>query len=169
MISTSLRWSLIGLLLLTIRVVHGEGGCPAGFQPSGAAPSPQNPVACRPIQNYDRQQTQRPPPPQWVTRWGAIAADSAKGILGTASSMADGPLAESTATADCRSKGGSNCTLQLSYGNQCAVVVVGDLGYNATQGITLDLAKQEGLRVCNQSDSHCHVYYSDCSLPQRIQ
>ena len=172
MLPITLRWLSAGLLLLAADIAHAENGCPPGLIPASGT----NINSCVPIPpGYYNNQQQAPlqspiqPPPRWIDHWGAIAADSAKGILGTATTMISKSIAENAALADCHSKGGAACTVQLSYGNQCAVVVVGDQGYNATQGATLESAKQAGMKVCNEADSHCHVYYSDCSLPVRIQ
>ena len=171
MVSITLRWLSAGLLLLAADITHAENGCPPGLIPASGT----NINSCVPIPPgyYNNQQQVQPQPPmqpqRWADQWGAIAADSANGILGTATSMTSRSIAENAAYADCKSKGGEACTIQLSYGNQCAVVVVGDQGYNATQGATSESAKQAGMKVCNEADSHCHVYYSDCSLPVRIQ
>lgn len=164
------QWSLIVILILLHGVLHAEGRCPPGYHPIGATSGQGGPQGCAPIPGYNdgQQEQQNPSPTVWKDRWGAIAADSPKGILGTATNRFDRNSAESAAIADCQSKQGSSCLVQLSYRNQCAVVVVGDEGYNATKGTTLLQAKFAGLKVCSDADSHCSVYYSDCSLPIQI-
>ena len=171
MIPTSLRWLLIALLLLTALVVHAENGCPAGLQPTGLPPSPQDPVACRPIENYEQQQqAPRPPPPRWIPLSGAIALDSEKGIFGTVGSMDNRAIAESTATMDCRGNGGSNCEIVRSYTNACAAIVTGDEWYVVTVDATLNEAVQSGMDTCTKDNVHgCHVYYSECSLAIDVQ
>ena len=171
MISISFRWLLIVLLLLMAGAVHGEGGCPPGFQPSGAAPSPQAPVACRPIQNYEyQQQAPRPPPPRWIHISGAIALDSEKGIFGTVGSMDNQAIAESTAIMDCRGNGGSNCEIIRSYTDACAAIVTGYGWYAVTIDATSNEAIQSGMDMCaNDKIRGCHVYYSECSLAIDVQ
>ena len=71
---------------------------------------------------------------------------------------------------DCQSKGGGNCKIDIAYDNQCAVVVVGNGGYNVPIAETLDKATEIGMKTCRSAGrSNCHVYYSDCSLPVRIR
>src|SRR6185312_17477128 len=120
-------WMLLGLLILATSATHAEGGCPAGFQPSGVAPNQQNPVGCRPIPGYDEQYARPQPPPQWQPRWGAIATDGSGGSFGASTNMWSQQSAENEALADCRAKKGSiTCSVDLSYGNGCAAMVVGD-------------------------------------------
>jgi Domain of unknown function (DUF4189) len=172
---TTLRWLLLGLLLLTAGAIHAEGNCPPGYYPIGASPGQAGPQGCAPIPGYNNNQQQGqpqmspPPPQQWEDHWGAIATYGPTGVLGTSTNLPDQGQAEQSALADCQSKGGPTCKIQLSYRNQCAVVVVGDKGYNATPGATMDLARQAGLKVCSDADTNCHVYYSACSLPVRTQ
>ncbi|WP_179235914.1 MULTISPECIES: DUF4189 domain-containing protein [Burkholderia] len=101
---------------------------------------------------------------------GACDRHTPKGILGASKDQPDRALAEVAALRDCRLKGGTDCTLQISYGNGCVAMVVGDRAMNMNSGITDDDAAQKGLEMCRAAgDSNCRVYYSACSLPQRIQ
>lgn len=164
--------SLLGLLLLN-GAVYAEGGCPSGMIPySGTDLN-----SCGPIPpGYYGNQKQNPikaqqyPPPQWVTRWGAIATYEPDGSLGTATNMSSQSQAEQAALADCQSKHESACKVQLSYFNQCAAMVISDKGYNTGSAATVDQAVQAGMRICRDSgDPNCRVYYSACSLPVQIQ
>jgi hypothetical protein len=158
-------WPLCALLVLICSVAHAEGECPPGMfptNPSGA----QGPVGCAPIPGYNaqqqaQQQQQASPPPQWATRWGAIATDSPKGVLGAVVNVS---------MADCKAKGGTKCKVDIAYDNECAAVVVGDGGYNVGSDATTDKASQLGMNVCTKAGrTNCHVYYSACSLPVRIR
>jgi len=172
MTSTIPRYLLLAMLFLVVSAVHAEGGCPPGFEPSGVAPSPQDPVACRPIPSYNQQQTQQqaPPPPSWISQWGAVATDAIKGSLGTATNLPSKNSAEQVALADCQSNGGLQCKINVSYDNECAVLVVGATGYNVSANVTLDKAIQHAMKVCGaDGDKTCQVYYSACSLPVQIQ
>jgi hypothetical protein len=108
-------------------------------------------------------------PPKWETRWGAIATDAEHAKLGVVIAASNKRMAELGALEDCKNKGGSNCKLQLSYYNQCAAMVVGDRVMNTGSAATLEEAKQMGLSECQKDDSNCRVYYSGCSLPERVQ
>jgi hypothetical protein len=47
---------------------------------------------------------------------------------------------------------------------------VGDKFFNASSAATIEEATQSGMKVCTANgNANCHVYYSACSLPVRIQ
>jgi hypothetical protein len=165
------------VLLLAATVVHaqnqGVGGCPPGEIPySGTDLS-----SCGPIPNgynsqpSQQQQPQAPhtPPQVWADYWGAISTDTPKGLLGASAHASSQANAEQAAVADCRSKGGTQCTLQVSFRNGCGAMVIGDKVFNVNSASTLDGAIQKGMALCTKASSNCHVYYSTCSLPSRIQ
>ncbi|WP_395117693.1 DUF4189 domain-containing protein [Rhodanobacter sp. FW102-FHT14D06] len=165
-------WPLLALLMLVTGFVHAEGVCPPGMFPTNP-PGTQGPVGCAPMPGYNNNQQQRqfrPPPPQWETRWGAIATYEQNGSLGTATDMPSQSSAENLALASCQAKHGSICKIQLSYSNGCAAMMVGNRVYNTNAGITVDDAIEKGLKMCaDAKDAQCHVYYTGCSLPVRIQ
>ena len=165
------RWLLVGLLLLSISAAHAEGNCPPGYYPIGAAQGQSGPQGCAPIPGYnDQQQTQpQPPPPQWKDNWGAIATDGPGGSFGASADMPDRSSAENKALADCHSKRGATCAIETWYSNGCAAMVIGDNSHISNNASTLNEAIQMGMKKCNATDANCHVYYSDCSLPVRIQ
>lgn len=150
-------------------IVHAEGNCPPGYYPIGG----QGIQGCAPIPGYDQQQPSpapAAPSPQWKSRWGAIATDGVKGVLGTAIGMADQLGAEKTAMADCLAKGGSTCKIQLSYANGCAAMIVGNRGFSTANGSTKDEAIKKGTKICSaDGDTGCHIYYTACSHPQQMQ
>jgi hypothetical protein len=101
---------------------------------------------------------------------GAIATDGVKGSLGTTTGMANREQAEKTAMSDCKAKGGSKCKLDVAYDNECAAMVVGNKGYSVNAASTVDADSQIAMKICGaDGDTSCHVYYSACSLPVRIQ
>lgn len=172
MTSTTLRHLLLAILFLIVGAAHAEGNCPPGYYPTGAQQGQAGPQGCAPIPGYNNQQQtqqQEPPPARWVSQWGAVATDAIKGSLGTATNLPSKNSAELVALADCQSKGGSQCKINVSYDNECVAMVVGDTGYNVNANITLDKAVQDGMKVCSAADTNCHVYYSACSLPVQIQ
>lgn len=167
------RWLMFGLLLLLGGFAHAEGNCPAGYYPIGAPQGQGGPQGCAPIPGDNSQQqvqSQALPPPQWASRWGAIATDKVKGILGAVTGLSSKNEAQQAALADCQAKGGSPCKLEIAYDNECAALVVGDNGYNVGADATLDKVIRLGMKICTGAkNANCHVYYSDCSLPVRIQ
>jgi hypothetical protein len=168
----SSRWLLFGLLFLLGGMAHAEGGCPPGLIPASGT----NINACVPIPPgyYNNQQQASPqaptPAPQWANRWGAIATDSMTGSLGAATDMPSEDEAKQAALSDCSEKGGARCKPQTSYRNGCAVMVIGNKEFNVGSAATMNEAVQSGMKVCTDAgNTNCHVYYSACSLPVRIQ
>jgi len=163
---------LFGLLMFSAGVVHADGECPPGMFATNPAGT-QGPVSCAPIPGYDQQQGQQQtpqPPPQWASRWGAIATDEPKGVLGAVTGLSSKSEAQQAALADCHAKGGAPCKLEIAYDNECAALVVGKKDYSINTGATASAANQLAMKTCSaDGDPSCHVYYSACSLPARTQ
>jgi hypothetical protein len=161
-----LRWLSSGLLLLYAGVISAQAACSPGMIPYGTG---QGQAFCGP-DDSQRQSPPRPPAPQWVDRFGAIATDGPGGSFGASTDMPSRASADDAALLDCRSKKGSaTCEIEISYWDQCAAMVAGHSGYNTKAGVTVDLAIETAMKVCNDADTHCHVYYTACSLPQQIR
>lgn len=147
---------------------HAQTACPPGMEPYGAGVcgySQPMPSAQLPLQQPTNEET-----PQWESQWLAIATDSESGSLGTAIGMKNREDAERVALADCQAKGGTKCKLDVSYGNGCAAMIVGDGGYNSNGASTVDEAVRLGMKVCiDAGHTNCRVFYSACSLPVRIR
>ena len=108
--------------------------------------------------------------PKWADRWGAISVDDAGAVVGVSTARADKSEATEAAIGDCRSRGGNRCNVQITYTNQCAVLVAADRVYNTYRAETAEIAKRDALKICRENGgSNCRVYYSGCSLPERIQ
>ncbi|QQP99850.1 DUF4189 domain-containing protein [Lysobacter enzymogenes] len=111
-------------------------------------------------------------PPVWASRWGAIAVDLAIG--GTGVSAVSGTKTERQASKGalqaCKKKGGTQCSLRLTYRDQCAAVVTGEKVFSTTSAISTEEAARIGIDWCKkQNDTNCHLYFSDCSLPERVR
>ena len=158
---------LLGLLIFHMPA-HAEGGCPPGMIPySGTDIN-----SCGPIPpGYYQQASQIPntPSPRWESRWGAIATDAPKGIIGSSSAALSEKDAGAKAIADCKSKGGATCTLKATYANGCGVLLVSDKAFNVNWGPTEAVAIQKGMEVCKTGGSGCRVYFSSCSPAAQIQ
>ncbi|WP_226470233.1 DUF4189 domain-containing protein [Luteimonas panaciterrae] len=158
---------MMGLLALS-GMAYAEGGCPQGQTPRlygdvwGCAPGGTD----APIQ-----ETQVAPQPtgEWKTTWGAIGGNALKGILGAAVGLPSEKEAVQAALADCRAKGGgAGCKLDISYYNQCAVLVTGNKVYNTASAATVEEASQIGINKCAKEDANCRVFYSACSKPEFV-
>lgn len=104
----------------------------------------------------------------WEDRWGAFAIDLKVG-LGASKDMRSKRAAERAALAECAERGGLSCKVQLSYHNQCGVIIAGDSGFNTSAAATVERASRIGMERCvGSGDSNCHVYYFDCSPPVLI-
>lgn len=112
---------LLGSLILH-SLAHADGNCPPGYYPIGG----QDVQGCAPLPGYDQQSPQaRTAPPQWESRWGAIATDDDKGVIGSAANMQEKEQAEQTALNDCKAKGGTECELAKWYSNGCVAMIIG--------------------------------------------
>lgn len=161
---------LLATLLFCGRAAHAEGNCPDGYYTIGGG-SPGAPVGCAPIPGYDQGQQgqQQPAPPQWASKFGAIASYIPKGILGYSTNMASRSQAEQAAIADCKAQGGTECQIETWYSNGCAALIVGHPGYVVNTAPTTEQAVSVAMTACtNAGNTNCRVHYSACSLPQRI-
>lgn len=73
------------------------------------------------------------------------------------------------AMSECHRKRGLNCSVAMTYSNQCIAMVVGDSKLVIDGGNTEERAIQKSMDTCGAESANCHVYYSACSPPQRIQ
>ena len=155
------KFLFLSLLLALSGAARAEGNCPDGMYPIGSGGA----SACAPIPGYSQA-----PAAQWADRWGAIATDDATGSVGASENKSDKATAERIALSECHEQKGGICKIEMSYYNQCVAMIVGDKAHNVSHAATLDKVVQFGIQVCtNAGDTHCHVYYSACSLPKRIQ
>ena len=154
--------ALLGMLVFALHA-RAQVACPPGWIPYSATSCGRAPSA-----QQSPQTSGYGSPAPLESRWGAIATDDVKGVLGTAVGERSEQGAQSTALADCRAKGGSPCKLQLSYSNGCGVMLVGSRGFSTAAAGTKEEAIQKGMAICSSDgDTGCHVYYTDCSSPGR--
>lgn len=163
----------IAALLLSPGITQAQTACPTGVAPG----SPQ----CGPSPAYHGVSNSTSPSnhyvvPQpivikmkWADRWGAIAVDGEAGSLGGVVGMKNKKLAEKAALEECKTNGGSKCTVSVAYRNQCSALIVGQKNYYTQRAPELAQVKDLGMKYCNQQDTNCRIYYADCSMSQRIQ
>lgn len=158
--------SLLTLLFVSADL-RAENGCPSGMIPySGTDLSSCGPIPPGYYQNGERSTA---PPMRWVSTWGSIATDAEAGSVGTITGARSKEDAEDLAITDCRSKGGSQCKIQVAYDNECAAMVVGNKVFNVATDPSLNEAVRIATNTCQKDDTNCHIYYSACSPPQRVQ
>jgi hypothetical protein len=164
----SLFFSLVGLLV-TGTSAYAEGGCPQGQIPYSGT----NIGSCGPIPGYgqERQAVPQPPPPEWASRWGAIAADAVPVtvFVGHSAGMLSRASAEQFAMSDCHAKGGISCEILVSYANACGSIAVGNSSYVASGGATQEEAIQKSLHICSANTTNCRTAYTTCSSAVRIR
>ncbi|MGN7918909.1 MULTISPECIES: DUF4189 domain-containing protein [Lysobacter] len=138
--------------------------CPAGIPAAG------NP-SCIPPNAWPQNAPVRqdPSPSRWESRWGAIATDAPKAVLGTSTGMKSKRQAEAQALSQCRKRGGKNCVLDVSYFDQCAILVTGDKKYSVHTAATVDRASELGMRQCSNDDVNCRIHYTNCSPPELMR
>lgn len=163
-----MKWNSQALIILTAAIycmaASAEGGCPDGQYPQ------QGPGwrTCVPIPGVQQLDSSEQIKAQWTDFWGAIAADYGAASLGTETAADTEESAKAAAIRDCRTKGGTHCEILMTVRNACMAMVVGTKLLNAQSGPTKAAAEQKGMTVCNGQDTNCAVYYSGCSLPQKI-
>lgn len=163
----------IGVLLFFSFILAGassvavaEGGCPPGQYPQNG----QGFQNCVPIPGYQNQNQLQRPQVLWQDRWGALASDSDDHVAGASKNSPSEADAVNAAIADCKSYGGKGCRQAAVYRNQCVAVVSGDTRSDTYMSTTLEAAKDKGMATCSsQNQTNCHVFYSGCSLPVRVQ
>lgn len=161
------------LLAASWSQASAENGCPSGYTPNAAPTGTPGANQCIPIPGYGGP-TAAPaaPRPVWVKRWGAYAFDEQASKVGMAGGMSSEGRARKAAIAHCKSKGGLNCQIQMTYHNQCAVVVSGekDDGRWSTSfqsAPTLEEASSLAEAHCSESGaSGCRLFFSDCSYAE---
>lgn len=106
--------------------------------------------------------------PHWQSKWGAIAIGKStnSSVTGFSSNMNSRNLAEKSAIKECKKNGGTNsCHIELSYSNQCGVLVWGDNYFATATGDTVKEAGEKAFLECNKETQNCSIYFSDCSKP----
>ncbi|OXI72953.1 DUF4189 domain-containing protein [Burkholderia cenocepacia] len=156
-------FALLATLLGTASIGDAQVACPPGWIPYSAS-------SCGPDTGGQEQEAS---PPQRqisrISRWGAISTDGKVGALGTSTDLDSQRQAERAALSQCKAQGGTQCEVDLSYANGCAVMSVGENTHNSNYGASIDEATAKAMKVCNANDRNCRVFYSGCSLPRPVQ
>ena len=113
-----------------------------------------------------------PPAPrpsgEWLKTWGATAT-AANGDTGVSSQQASKADAEKQAIKECASSGNTDCTVAITYRNQCITAVNpvrGGKGSTISSAATLDEALARATGQCEQaSGGKCKASVAECSPP----
>lgn len=107
----------------------------------------------------------------WETRWGAIAFDGESGKFGYVNGMQSMREAKSIAIARCmQDGGGKGCDVNnMTYYNQCALIVWGDAYAGTYRAESIDVASRRALEICGARSSNCEIYAAGCSMPERVR
>ena len=162
----SIRLTLMMLLLSASAIARAEGGCPPGQMPYTSTPAEGTAASiasCGPIPTSTT-------PPAWASRWGAIADDGA-GLFGMSANEVSKKNAEKAAVSQCKERGGSQCSVYMTYTNQCIAMAASEANSNTARAPDEESAKQNSVEGCikGSNGKECRVYYSACSLPARVQ
>lgn len=164
---TLIRTLALALLGIASTASHAQVACPPGTMPYGTG---QGLSFCGPMPDTNEQAPQwQALPVKWASRWGAVATDGNRGSLGVATDVSSQSAAEKLAMQNCKDKGGAQCVLDVSYGNSCVAMLVGERGYSVKTGRTTEEAIAFATKSCSAFDKNCRVYYTNCSLAIRTQ
>ncbi|NMT36178.1 DUF4189 domain-containing protein [Stenotrophomonas maltophilia] len=155
-----------------ISSAHAEGNCPPGMYPIGG----QGVQGCAPIPGSSgTSMTPSAPAPapagEWVKTWGAIAVSKATSEAGVSTGMRSRRAAEKEALSKCGISGAPDCSLNMTYFNQCVSWAIpagrsgrgqSGIGSGPTPGAALETARS----LCrNDQPGGCDEVYADCTQP----
>ncbi|WP_084621577.1 DUF4189 domain-containing protein [Luteibacter yeojuensis] len=139
---------------------YAEGGCPQGEYPQ------EGPGWRTCIPFPASQSTNQPSTGTFENRWGAIAIDAQRGVMGTALEARSESSARSAALTNCESKGGKSCEVKIRVANGCMAMTVTPDGVFTDGAGSKSEVESKGLQHCGgHSSGKCGIYYSGCSAP----
>ncbi len=154
----------IPFLLLMTGAAWSQTACPAGVAAGSASCGPSGGGFYMP-----------PPPrqPHWKLTWGAIAM-STHAHLGTSAGYLSERKAKREALKRCANVGGEDCTVTITFNNQCAVVAWPSVpgGHAVAQGaLSIEVAADLALTQCShlQGGGVCKIVYFECADPVLVQ
>lgn len=162
----------LGLALMPA-AVNAEGNCPPGYYPIGG----QGVQGCAPIPvggagaGGTVQPAPQAPRPAgyWKKTWGAFAMSDASGDMGVTYGQPSKQVAIEDALRKCEKHGAGDCTVAMTYENQCAALAKGPSGSkittfasaaNEVEASSVALKRCEGL-----TPGACATFHTNCSKP----
>ena len=156
------------LRVLVLVAISGAGmaqtACPGGVAAGSAQCGPSSLVT-------PSSEVPGPAVPEikWADSWGAIAIDDVRGEAGIVTDFPSKRKAKKAAIAECRRRGGEECSISRVYVNQCAAVVTNSAMSSSTNAPSVKEAIEIGMQRCEESGtSGCRVYWSGCSHAWRV-
>ena len=154
--------------------VRAENGCPYGYTPWRIPVTSQMDCVAMPeSDDPDTGGPSSPSRPVYADRWGAVAIGStaAGGGVGFTANQHSQSAAKRRAIQQCMATGGGDiCRSKvLAYHNQCVAVSWGTHSYSVNSAPTLELAAADAHRDCGESTDNCRLFYSACSMSERIR
>ncbi|WP_082925801.1 DUF4189 domain-containing protein [Xanthomonas nasturtii] len=139
----------------------GQTACPSGVAPG----SPQ----CGPDSGTSRGDIPSPPPRptgEWIKTWGAIAGSNSTGESGAVVGKLSENEAKESALHQCNLGGADDCKINLTYRNQCAVMVSSPTDSFFQSSSSEKAAAELAMRNCEKiGGGSCRILYSACSDP----
>ncbi len=164
----TLKLPISVLLLLVSSAALGQTACPQGVA-SGSSQSGPSSMTNSTSDDRTGPASLGLPPAKWADSWGAIAMDDNKGVAGIVTDLRSKRSAKKAAIAECRSRGGVDCTIARTYKNQCLVVAVSSSKSQIVNAATINRATELAMRDCaSDGSSDCRIFYSGCSLAWRV-
>ena len=158
---------IVAAILLTLcDAAFAQTACPQGVAGGSAQCGPSSLVD--PSDSSYGSRTPSMPQEKWADSWGAIAADG-NGVVGIETDFPSKRKAKKGAIAECKKRGGGNCTIWRTFVNQCAAVIAGE-GLSATASApTKSEAIDLGMEHCRKDGGGgCRLYWSGCSHAWRV-
>lgn len=156
------RSTLILLLALAASpMAFAQTACPSGVAPG----SPQ----CGSDSGTSRGAAPAAPryTGEWIKTWGSIAGSDALGESGSALGKLSEQEANETAIRLCAAGGAKDCKVNLSFYNQCAVLVSGPERSYTQGSASIERATGLAMKACEKSNGgqSCKLLWSGCSDP----
>lgn len=164
------------LLLMVLPLSANADACPQGMvtNPVGAGGQPQ----CVPGSNYQNwgggSSTPSTPSAKWARRFGAVVYDPATGAVGISSEEKSKRKAFNAALAQCKAKGGTACTRNIEYYDQCVASATAPASsgfvFTSASAAKEDAASTYAMEDCRKAGgTECKIFYSGCSYPEQVQ
>lgn len=141
--------------------------CPLGQYPIGG----QGAGGCAPIPASQGEGSSGPRAiGKWIKTWGAISRSVATGDVGASVGKRSKAEAVAEAQSRCATYGAKDCTVGITYKNQCVAYAdpaPGSKGLiSMAGGPTREAASTEVLKYCAaHGGGQCTIKYTDCSEP----
>jgi len=153
-----------GTALAPTDAALAQVACPPGTVAMSGGSTEQSYAGCIPMD--PGQEGGRAP--RWESRWGAVAITD--GAFGHAANYGSEAIAASEALGACRAHAGSNrCEVKVVYHDQCVALAWGDQGYTIFRGPELRKVEGQAMQDCQQHQTNCRLFYSECSYPERVE